>query len=294
MITVSTCPICSGENFIEYLNCKDYTTSGENFSLKKCSQCGFTITDPKPDEESIGNYYQSEKYISHTGGQKNFLDSIYIFARRIALKKKHKILEENSALGRVLDMGCGTGEFLKEMKNHGWEVAGVEPSDGANKKAQETTQQKISKSISELTDSCFDAITLWHVLEHLHDLNGTLKRLSELLKASGTIFIAVPNLKSYDAQFYKSFWAAYDVPRHLWHFCEADMKRLLEKNGFKLMKILPMKMDSFYVSLLSESYKNPNQPKLIALIKAFAKGCISNIKARKNTNYSSLIYIAKR
>ena len=294
MITLSACPICSGTKFTDFLNCKDHTTTGETFSLKKCAKCEFTFTDPKPEEESISRYYQSEKYISHTGGQKNLLDSIYLFARKIALRKKRKVLEKNTIGKLILDFGCGTGEFLNHMQTNGWTITGVEPSSNANQKAKELTNGKIYKSLDELKESGFDAITLWHVLEHIHDLNGTVQKLSQLLKDSGTIFIAVPNLKSNDAEYYKSFWAAYDVPRHLWHFNQDNMKELMENNGFKLVDTLPMKMDSFYVSLLSESYQKPNQSKLINLVKAFIRGWLSNIKARKNKNYSSLIYIAKR
>ncbi|MBI1770045.1 MAG: class I SAM-dependent methyltransferase [Bacteroidetes bacterium] len=294
MITLSTCPICSGNNFVDFLICKDHTTSCENFSLKKCGTCEFTFTDPKPDEQSIGKYYQSDKYISHTGGQKKLLDSIYLLARKIALTNKRRLVEEKFNGKSVLDFGCGTGEFLKEMKDHGWRIAGVEPSQKANEKAFLTTNNKIYKSLSEIQESNFDVITLWHVLEHLHDLNGSLRKFFDLLKESGTIFIAVPNMQSYDAQFYKSFWAGYDVPRHLWHFNQENMKKLLENNGFILSGVIPMKMDSYYVSLLSESYKHPDQPKFINLIKAFNRGLVSNLKAKKSSNYSSLIYIARR
>lgn len=294
MIVLNSCPICSGTSFADNLTCKDYTTTGESFSLKKCAKCDFTFTDPKPDELVIGKYYLSDKYISHTGGSKSLIDSIYVFARSIALKQKRKILEKNANGKFILDFGCGTGAFLNEMQTHGWKSVGVEPSAHANEKAQQITKSKIYKSITELEESNLDAITLWHVLEHLHDLNGTLKKFHGLLKESGTIFIAVPNLKSHDAKFYKSFWAAYDVPRHLWHFSQDNMKMLLSNHGFKLVDILPMKMDSFYVSLLSESYQNPNQSKPINLLKALIRGLISNLKARKNKNYSSLIYIAKR
>jgi 2-polyprenyl-3-methyl-5-hydroxy-6-metoxy-1,4-benzoquinol methylase len=294
MITLSSCPICSGVSFSDYLICKDYTTSGETFSLKRCLTCNFTFTDPKPDEEAIGKYYLSDKYISHTDGQKTFIDSIYVIARSIALKSKRKILENNTEGKSILDFGCGTGAFLNEMKTHGWQTVGVEPSASANEKARELTKAQIYRSIAEIKESNLDAITLWHVLEHLHDPNATLQKFRKLLKESGTIFIAVPNLKSHDAEFYKSFWAAYDVPRHLWHFSQDNMKSLLEKNGFKLVDTLPMKMDSFYVSLLSESYQNPYQSKAINLLKALVRGFVSNIKARKNKNYSSLIYIAQR
>ena len=294
MINISACPICAGNNFTDFLTCKDHTTSGESFSLRKCSSCGFTFTDPKPDEQSIGKYYLSDKYISHTGGQKNLLDLAYLYARKIALSDKRAIIERHSSGKTILDFGCGTGEFLKEMKSSGWIITGVEPSLNANEKASQSTGNKIYKSLTEIQESNFDAITLWHVLEHLHDLNGSLKKFHALLKKSGTIFIAVPNLESYDAQFYNSFWAGYDVPRHLWHFNQESMKRILENIGFKLTEIIPMRMDSYYVSLLSESYKNPSQLKVFNLVKAFSRGLHSNLKAKKTTNYSSLIYIAKR
>ena len=294
MINVSACPICTGNNFTDFLTCKDYTTSGESFMLRRCSACGFTFTDPKPDEQSIAKYYLSNKYISHSGGQKNIFDLTYRLARKVALSSKRAIIEQHSDGKTILDFGCGTGEFLKELKSKGWMIAGVEPSQNANEKASQLTNKKIYKSLTEIQESNFDAITLWHVLEHLHDLNGSLRKFHALLKESGTIFIAVPNLESNDAQFYNSFWAGYDVPRHLWHFNQENMKKLLENIGFKLMEVLPMRMDSYYVSLLSESYKNPLQLKVINLVKAFGHGLLSNFKAKKTTNYSSLIYIAKR
>ncbi|GHN00032.1 hypothetical protein WSM22_15210 [Cytophagales bacterium WSM2-2] len=293
MINLSVCPICSGNSFTDFLICKDYTTSQENFTLKKCSACGFTVTDPSPDECSIGNYYLSEKYISHTGGGKSLIDRIYLAARNIALGNKRRIIQRSSNGNTILDFGCGTGEFLKEMKDNGWQVCGVEPSDIANAKASDNTKTKVYKSLRDIEQKNIDVITLWHVLEHVHDLNGTLQNFVNLMSNSGTIFIAVPNLESYDAKFYQSHWAGYDVPRHLWHFSKENMKMLLAKNGLQLQEILPMKMDSFYVSLLSESYAKPGQSKVLSLISAFWRGLISNMKAGKN-NYSSLIYIAKR
>lgn len=215
-------------------------------------------------------------------------------ARKIALGNKRRWIEKNSPGKTILDFGCGTGEFLKEMKDHYWQVTGVEPSTIANEKAAATTSAKIYKNLSEVQESKFDVITLWHVLEHLHDLNGSLAKFQTMLSDSGTIFIAVPNLESYDAKFYKSFWAAYDVPRHLWHFSKSTMKRLLENHGLKLVNTIPMKMDSFYVSALSESYQNPEQSKIAGLAKAFLRGLLSNRKAKREMNFSSLIYIAKR
>lgn len=294
MISLSTCPICSGQSFKDYLTCKDYTATGEQFQLKQCNFCDFVLTDPKPEEENIEKYYQSDKYISHTGGKKNLFDAAYVLARKIALGAKRRSVEKYSSGKTILDFGCGTGEFLKEMKNHYWQVAGVEPVKLANDKASVTTGSKIYNSLTEVKESKFDVITLWHVLEHLYDLNGSLQKFHSMLNESGTIFVAVPNFQSHDASHYKSFWAAFDVPRHLWHFNKANMKQLLEKNGFQLVDTLPMKMDSFYVSILSEGYKDPNQSKLIGLLNAVICGILSNLRAKKKINYSSLIYIAKK
>jgi len=294
LITISSCPICSGTIFNNYLECKDYTASQEDFILTQCNACQFVFTNPRPDTESIGQYYLSDKYISHTGGKQNLTDLLYISVRTIALRWKLKIIKQNSAGKTILDFGCGTGEFLKLMKNRGWDTQGVEPSSAARATAIKNVGEKIYTDLKEIKESTFDSITLWHVLEHVHDLNGVLQNLKLLLKKSGTIFIAVPNFQSDDGQHYKSYWAGYDVPRHLWHFSKNNMKQVLENNGLQITNILPMRMDSFYVSLLSESYNHPNQWKLIAMIKAFTRGLISNAKARKKLNYSSLIYIATK
>ncbi|HEV8515113.1 MAG TPA: class I SAM-dependent methyltransferase [Cyclobacteriaceae bacterium] len=294
LTSILNCPICNGTEFNVHLNCVDYTTSQERFTLKKCLNCNFTFTDPRPDDATLPNYYQSDKYISHTGGSKSLIDNIYLLARKITLGWKRKLVKKYSEGNKILDIGCGTGEFLFEMKSHGWNISGVEPSSNARESSRKKTGVEINKSIAEVTENNFNAITLWHVLEHLPDPNLTLKTIYNLLNQSGTIFIAVPNLESYDATHYESFWAAYDVPRHLWHFDKKNMEVLLKKNGLELVKILPMRLDSFYVSLLSESYQNSNRPRLLQLLFAFIIGLKSNFKARKNLDYSSLIYVVKR
>ncbi len=291
---VISCPICKGTHFQHFLDCADFTASHELFSLKQCTSCQFVFTEPKPDKDTISKYYLSENYISHTGANKSFFDKIYLRVRDLTLKWKRRIIGRNSTGKTLLDIGCGTGEFIKEMNAHGWDITGVEPSALARTAAEKNAGIKIKESYSELENNTYDVISLWHVLEHLHDLHEALKKFQSLLKKSGTIFIAVPNFQSFDAQHYNSYWAGYDVPRHLWHFGKENMKMLLENNGFKLVKILPMQLDSFYVSLLSESYKNPNRWKLINLINAVTTGLKSNLMARNSLNHSSLIYIAKR
>lgn len=287
--TISQCPICLSNSFIPFINTKDHTVSQQDFNLQKCSGCGFVITNPRPDINSIGDFYKSDKYISHTGGSKSIIDKIYLQARKLTLHRKLKLITNYKNSGHLLDFGCGTGEFLNHMQKNGWEITGVEPSDNARKKATEITKSFINSSLTEINQK-FDIITLWHVLEHVHDLNEKIKSLKNLLKEDGIIFIAVPNHESADAQHYKNNWAGYDVPRHIWHFSKSNMHQLLQNHGLTLAKIEPMKLDAFYVSLLSESYKTKKNL-LIRIINAVINGIKSNASASKTGMYSSLIYI---
>ncbi|MBS1490093.1 MAG: class I SAM-dependent methyltransferase [Bacteroidetes bacterium] len=292
-IPVELCPVCGYHEFNPFLTCKDFLITHESFSLEKCLRCGFTLTNPQPTLEEIGNYYLSENYISHTGGNQNLFDRLYKKIRLHMLKKKRALIEQNSTGLKILDIGCGTGDFLKEMKENSWTAMGVEPSETARLKAQEK-ELKIVKHIDEIEGDTFSAITLWHVLEHLHNPNEYLKKIYSLLSSSGKLIIAVPNLESYDANHYKEYWAAYDVPRHLWHFNKTTIKKMIEQYGFELKEIKPLKFDSFYVSWLSEIHIHPNRSKIVSAIFAFCLGVLSNIKAMKNKNYSSLIYIASK
>lgn len=287
------CPLCQSTEFTNELVATDYTTSHESFQIQKCTKCHFVFTNPRPSAEAIGKYYQSDSYISHTDGGKSILDKVYLMARNFTLRWKEQLVLKQHAQGELLDVGCGTGEFINHMKKAGWQVTGMEPTEGPRAKASEKIQNRIYSSLQEINQS-FDVITLWHVLEHVHDLNETVIKIKSLIKENGTIFIAVPNHESPDAKVYQSYWAAYDVPRHLWHFSKTTMKHLMTKQGLKVIDIVPMKLDAYYVSLLSEKYQHPQQSGLTNMIKATAQGFLSNRKAIKETNHSSLIYIIKK
>lgn len=291
---VEECPICREKSFTPFLTCKDETASNNEFSLLLCNSCAFVITSPRPTFEAIGSFYKSNQYISHSGNTSGLIGKLYLLARSLTLTKKRRTIETFSQSGSLLDYGCGTGEFLNECKANEWTVEGIEPSEEAREKASKLTNASIHKDISQLVDHQYDIITLWHVLEHVHNLQNVIHTLTKHLKADGTIFIAVPNHESWDAKKYKEHWAAYDVPRHLWHFSKANMKALLNQHGLKIKGIMPMKLDSFYVSLLSEQYQNPDQSNLRKYIRGFVYGLISNLKGAKEDNYSSLIYIAKK
>ena len=272
-----------------FLTVKDYSVSKETFDLYHDEVLDMLITFPQPSLDNLGKYYESEDYISHTDNKRSLFEKAYHFVKSIALKNKLNLinlLQPNK--GKILDIGSGTGEFLSVAKNDGWQTIGVEPSGKAKAIA-------INKGISfveqttELENNSFDVISMWHVLEHVPDLDKQIKELKRLLKPTGTLIIAVPNFKSFDAKHYGNFWAAYDVPIHFWHFSKTAIKLLFEKEEMQLEKVLPMKFDSFYVSLLSEKYKSGK----MNFIKAFFIGLQSNWYARKNFEYSSHIYIIK-
>lgn len=271
------------------LTCKDYTVSEEYFQLKYWDEYDMLVTYPQPKLDELDSYYESEDYISHTDSKATLVDKIYQSVKRIMLNKKLEIVSSfNQNKGSLLDVGAGTGDFLNAAKNDGWSISGVEP----NSKARSLANQKnifLVEDINQLPTQKYDVITLWHVLEHVPNLFEYIETLKSLLKENGILIIAVPNYKSYDATYYKEFWAAYDVPRHLWHFSSKGIKKLFAQFNFKLENTLPMTYDAYYVSLLSEKYKNSSFQKL----KALKTGFLSNLKAKHSGEYSSLIYCFK-
>lgn len=292
-IVPMTCLVCDNQDISFLMKVKDHFLSGETFSLYKCNSCGLISTFPAPDENSIADYYKSEKYISHSSKPASLFEFLYRQVRNVTLKSKAKITSEYAQGKKILDIGCATGEYLIICKKKGFEVFGVEP----NQKVREIALAKNGLKIDDLNTldlynpESFDVITMWHVLEHVHDINERMARINQLLKPNGTAIIAVPNPESYDANYYIDRWAAYDVPRHLFHFTQKTIKTLAEKYGFIVREILPMKYDAFYVSLLSEKYKKGRT----SFLQAIKIGIKSNLKARRQqNNYSSLIYILNK
>ena len=277
------------KNPTAFLTVKDHSVSGETFQLLLDDDLQLLKTDPPPSADNLGRYYESDDYISHTDGKRTLFEKLYHTVKQKALRDKIKLLEGfKPSKGKLLDIGAGTGDFLVEAKKSGWSITGIEPSSKAKSIA---TAKGISfvNNLQKLENHSQDVITMWHVLEHVPDIEKEIAELKRILKHDGVLIIAVPNYKSYDAQYYGNFWAAYDVPRHLWHFSKTSIKKLFAVQEMDLVKILPMKFDSFYVSLLSEKYKTGK----MNFIGGFLTGLKSNMKAKQNMEYSSHIYVLK-
>lgn len=275
-----------------HVKVKDHSVSGEVFTLKKDPKFDYLITTPQPSLEELPNYYKSEDYISHTNSKRNIFETVYHLVRRVSISKKVKLINnQNTETKTLLDIGCGTGDFLQAAKKQNWNVVGIEPNTSARDIAKSKVGQEVYNTghLLSLEPNTFDVITLWHVLEHLPKLDEHIQLIKSLLKDNGTLVIAVPNYNSFDACHYKNFWAAYDVPRHLWHFSRKSIQTLFETVQLNVENELPMKFDSYYVSLLSEKYKSG----FMNPVKAFWVGLKSNLKAKRSKEYSSIIYILK-
>ncbi len=289
---IEECPVCGENSFSLFLTCTDHLVSDEKFTIKNCNSCGFKITENIEDEESIGSYYQSEEYISHSNTSKGMVNMVYHRVRNYMLGQKSKLVETVSGMqnGKILDIGTGTGFFLNEMRKNNWQVAGTEKSPGARKFAKTEFNLDVNETedLFQFENNSFNVITLWHVLEHIHRLSENMEAIVRLLKDDGKLIIAVPNHESYDAKHYEEFWAAYDVPRHIWHFAPAQMKTFGERYGLKLDKIKIMPFDSFYVSLLSEKHKNST----LKLMGGLFHGMISWLQSLVSPKVcSSVIYV---
>lgn len=295
VITYNQCPICESTYINKALIAKDYTVSKQSFEIWHCDNCTARFTQHVPSIEQIGKYYKSANYVSHSDTKQGFVNRLYHAVRNYTLSSKKQLIQKYSSVkkGMLLDVGAGTGVFAKYMQQHGWQVTALEPDETARKNAQKNhgILLRPSDEIFNLATNSFDVITLWHVLEHVHQLHEYINTFYKLLKQNGTLIIALPNYTSLDAQHYKQYWAAYDVPRHLYHFSPKSMKILTQQHGFKIIAYKPMWFDSFYVSMLSEQYSTGKTNYL----KAFYEGISSNAESVQDAkNCSSVMYVVRK
>jgi 2-polyprenyl-3-methyl-5-hydroxy-6-metoxy-1,4-benzoquinol methylase len=291
LVSYNKCPLCNSGHFHTYKKIKDHSITKEVFTISECTTCHLLFTNPIPDEDNIGRYYKSSAYISHTNKANNPVNFLYKIVRKFTLLGKISLIKKYGG-NSLLDVGCGTGLFLEEAYKKGFTIKGVETDSDARLIQSQLISNQVVDSISKLpVKDKYDVITLWHVLEHIHHLNNRFQQLSEVLKRKGYIFVAVPNPESWDAKHYEEYWAAWDVPRHLYHFRKKNIKQLFHQHNISLVEMIPMKFDSFYVSMLSEKYKGNSI--INQLFKGFINGIKSNFKA-ENKNYSSTIYIGQK
>jgi len=295
IINYPVCPGCGASSIRQQFSAEDFTVSHQLFGIWECSHCSLRFTQDVPDAGAIGAYYRADAYVSHTDTKEGLVNRLYHIVRKRTLRRKCALIKAQTGLpaGRLLDIGAGTGAFAHTMQQAGWQVTALEPDSDTRQRAKELHGLDLlpAEALMQLPEASFDAITLWHVLEHVHDLHAYMKQVKKLLSPHGRIVIAVPNYTSYDAGYYRQFWAAYDVPRHLYHFSPASIHRLLAQYQLQLADCRPMWFDSFYVSMLSWSYKTGRNN----IIRASWVGLLSNIHALLNRQRcSSLIYIAKK
>lgn len=295
VLNINKCPLCGGSQFEQEITCKDYYATGESFKICRCKACGFQFTQSAPVESEIGRYYESPDYISHSNTHKGLMNRVYHYVRRYMLSRKAHLIKRTSRInsGRLLDIGTGTGYFCHFMQKKGWNVSAVEKSAQAREFASAHFGLSIDspEALEKYKESSFDVITLWHVMEHLEHLNETWDLLNRLLNDRGVLVIAVPNPNSFDAAKYKEMWAAYDVPRHLWHFTPSTIQQFGAKHGFILTERIPMPFDAFYVSMLSEKYQKSHFPFAKGLITGTRAGVASLIKKEQS---SSMIYVFRK
>ena len=288
-MNTNKCPWCESEKNQIHLWLKDEFLTNEDCQIYECLRCGLLFTEPRPEKDKIGEYYKSKEYYSHQENKNGFIPRLYEQIKTINLRHKYTIATKGIKVGKMLDIGCGVGDFLQVAEQHGWNCKGVEPSEDAKAIAKKRIKAEIisSEDLEQIPNETFDVITMWHVLEHIDNLKWQVAQLQRLIKKDGRIIIAVPNYKSYDAKFYKDKWAAYDVPRHLNHFNKETLVRIFKTNGLELEDTDKLRWDAYYISYLSEQYRHHAFP----LVKGAYRGWLSNVKARKSKEWSSKIYV---
>jgi 2-polyprenyl-3-methyl-5-hydroxy-6-metoxy-1,4-benzoquinol methylase len=286
------CPVCGNNTFYFAHFCEDFLLSHEKFPVFVCTECYFHFTRDIPSVDEMGRYYRSKDYISHTNAKKGIVDFLYHCVRKCMLRQKARMIERYYSRRTLLDVGCGTGHFASTMQRRGWKVVGVEPSDEVAAFARERFKLQVKSSLYERSlPANVDVITLWHVLEHLPNLDEAMEQINSLLRCGGLLVVAAPNLLSYDARKYKEYWAAFDVPRHLWHFSPDTFYKLVLSYGFTLLRMRTMPFDAFYISILSERNKKSRFPVLRGILTG-VRGYLRSLSDKRES--SSLIYILRK
>jgi 2-polyprenyl-3-methyl-5-hydroxy-6-metoxy-1,4-benzoquinol methylase len=288
-----TCKACGADKHQILFSCSDFWVSKENFDIAVCHNCGLGYTVNAPSESEIGRYYQHADYVSHSDTREGIFFKVYHAVREYMLGRKRKMVEQSVRGKSLLDVGAGTAYFISHMQTNGWQVEGVEPDAGARANALNNSGINLKAKLEEVAseNQTFSAITMWHVLEHVHQPETYFQTFRKLLSSDGRLIIAVPNHSSFDAGFYGKHWAAWDVPKHLWHFTPAAMYQFAQNNGFEVESKRMLPFDPFYIAMLSEKiagnfWLSYTRGPLVGLV-SFLMGVINKDKA------SSVVYTLK-
>ena len=255
------CPVCHAANSTIFMRVPDRfrPEPGTAYTLVRCVKCSLVYLNPRPVEESSGVFYESSEYTPFvsTGKQRSIMDRVYVAIREMNNRWKRRQIEAlQPERGRLLDVGCGTGEFLQAMHAAGWQVRGVERDAKAAAYAVEQLQLDVvcgSLDTVPLAPASFDVVTMWHVLEHLYQPHKALMQVRDVLRPGGLLVIAVPNLLSLDARYYRQNWVAFDAPRHVQHFSPKSLRSLCEMHSFAHLRTRMLPFDPFFNALMSET-----------------------------------------
>ena len=299
MEQLEQCPCCQSKQIKSGDTISDFFLTNESFRLSKCLNCSFEFTHPRPSIKEIGRYYQSENYISHHSTNTSLFHQLYRLIRNYMFGKKMRYIrtyfkKQYNEIS-LMDYGAASGDFLAYCKTqHFKTLAGIEQDASCRKAAADIhgIPLKSPEALEALPQNSFDVITLWHVLEHIHNVDEVIALFHKLLDENGILVIAVPNINSLDRKIYGKYWAAYDVPRHLYHFNASTISILLQRLGFTLVGKHALPFDAYYISLHSEWLKKSNA--LMAFLRAIKNGFRSNFSAQKTGDYSSLVYVFKK
>ncbi len=289
------CPLCGASGQIPYAGCTDYTVSKEHYTLMRCPSCGMVYTLDPPSQDKMAQYDKLGLKLKLGDSPSGLIGKLYYRVRSYMLGRKAHIVESQSyrTAGTLLNYGAKTGFFSHRMERRGWKVISVEKYHEERQFSLEMFHHRMIdlNEMDKLRPGTFDVITLWHVFEHNPHPDKLLDRFYDLLRPGGILVMACPNICSTDAMHYGPYWAAYDVPRHLWHFSPTSLCNLVHKHGFTLMHHESMPFDSFYISILSEKQMRHK----LAFIRGFLYGLHSwLVSLSKRGKSSSLVYVFRK
>lgn len=269
------------------ISVKDHLVSKETFHIVFDGGVGAWKTTPQPSQQELKAYYPKEGYLSHADKANGLKDRLYLWVKKRNIQTKLRWIGLNSEQSKLLDFGAGNGAFALVAQAKGWRVYTQEFSEDVLLSLKEKGLKTVD--VSKQKDT-YDAITLWHVFEHLPNPKAQLATFYNALAPGGSLVLALPNINAWDARHYGAQWAGYDVPRHLWHYNKAAIVELAKDTGFYLVNTHNMFWDAFYVSLLSEQYRHAK----CSWINAVIKGSLSNLLGWRKKNTSALTFILQK